>query len=42
MDVYELAKKYYPHLWDDARIDALVAAGKLTKEQAQEIKGGAE
>lgn len=41
MDVYELAKKYYPQLWDDARIDALVSTGKLTEEQAQEIKGGA-
>ena len=40
MDVYELAKKYYPQLWDDARIDALVSAGKLTEEQAQEIRGG--
>ena len=27
MSVYELARKYYPRLWDDARIDALVQAG---------------
>lgn len=38
MTAYEMAKKYYPRLWDDARLDALVAAGKLTEEEAKEIK----
>lgn len=38
MTVYEMAKKYYPRLWDDNRIDALVAAGKLSPEEAKEIK----
>lgn len=37
MDVYELAKRYYPRLWDRERIEALAAAGKLTQEQAGEI-----
>ena len=35
--VYELAKKYYPTLWDISRLRALVAAGKLTQEQFEEI-----
>ena len=39
MNAFELAKKYYPRLWDAARLDALVAAGKLTPEQAAELKG---
>ena len=34
MNVYELAKKYYPKLWDKERIQALAAAGKLTEEAA--------
>lgn len=38
MTTYELAQKYYPRLWDAKRIDALVAAGKLTKAQATKIK----
>ena len=31
--VFELAMKYYPTLWDKARLDALLEAGKLTKEE---------
>lgn len=38
MNAYELAQKYYPVLWDDARIDALVEAGKLTQEQAAAVR----
>lgn len=38
MTVYEMAEKYYPRLWDDARLDALVEAGKLTAEEADEIR----
>ncbi len=38
MTVFELAKKYYPRLWDDRRLDALVAAGRLTEAEAQEIR----
>ena len=38
MTAFEMAKKYYPRLWDDSRIDALVAAGKLTEAEAKKIK----
>ena len=40
MTVYELAAKYYPRLWDDSRIDQLVQAGRLTQEEAEEIRKG--
>lgn len=33
MSVYEMAKKYYPRLWDADRIKALYEAGKLTEEE---------
>ena len=39
MSVYEMAKKYYPRLWDKARLDALVEAGRLTRTEADEIVG---
>ena len=39
MNVYELAKKYYPALWPKDRIEALVRAGKLTEEEAKEGTG---
>ena len=42
MDVFELAKKYYPRLWNRERILALVEAGRLTQAQAEEILKGAE
>lgn len=35
--VYEMAKMYYPQLWDKARLERLVEAGKLTIEQMDEI-----
>ena len=41
MTVYELAKQYYPRLWDEARLDQLVQAGRLTQEEAEEIKAQA-
>ena len=37
MNVYELAKKYYPRLWDKTRIEALYKAGKLTEEEYRSI-----
>ena len=37
MSVYELARRYYPRLWDKARLEALVAAGRLTEEEVAEI-----
>jgi len=34
---YELARKYYPRLWDKSRIRALTEAGRLTEEEYWEI-----
>lgn len=34
-----MAKLYFPRLWGEDRIRALVAAGRLTGEQAREIMG---
>ena len=39
MSVYELAKKYYPKLWDRDRLLRLVEAGKLTAAEFAEITG---
>lgn len=37
MTVYEMAKRYYPRLWGEGRLNALVAAGKLTEKEVEEI-----
>jgi len=37
MSVYEMARLYYPRLWDKSRLDALVEAGRLTEEEYQKI-----
>lgn len=37
MSVFEMAKQYYPRLWDKSRIEALVEAGRLTEQEAKEI-----
>ena len=37
MTVYEMAKKYYPRLWDIDRINALYEAGKLTEEESKKL-----
>lgn len=37
MTVFEMARKYYPLLWDINRIDSLFKAGKLTEEERKEI-----
>ena len=37
MNVYEMAKQYYPRLWDKSRLEALVAAGRLTEQERDEI-----
>jgi len=37
MSVFEMAKVYYPRLWDKSRIEMLVQAGRLTEEEAAEI-----
>lgn len=37
MSVAELARKYYPRLWDKSRMEALAAAGRLTEAEVREI-----
>ena len=39
-DVKEMAREYYPRLWDEARLDALVKAKKLTEAERDEIVDG--
>lgn len=39
MSVYELAQKYYPRLWDKARLEALLAAGRLSQEEFEQLVG---
>ena len=39
MSAYEMAKKYYPHLWEASRLVALVKAGKLSAEEFKELTG---
>ena len=40
MSVFEMAKKYYPKMWDIDRLNALLKAGKLTEEEYKEITEG--
>ena len=37
MTIFELAKKYYPRLLSLERLDALLAAGKLTQEEYDKL-----
>ena len=37
MSTYELAKKYYPRLWNIERLNTLLAAGKLTQEEYDDV-----
>ena len=37
MTVYELAQKYYPRLWDRERLEALLAAGRLSQEDFDQL-----
>ena len=39
MSVYEMAKKYYPRLWDKERLEALLAAGRLSQEGFYQLVG---
>lgn len=39
MTVFERAQAYYPRLWNRKRIEALVAAGRLTETEANIILG---
>ena len=41
VSVAEMAKNYYPKLWNDKRIAALVEAKKLTAEEAKAIREAA-
>lgn len=36
---YEMARRYYPRLWDKQRLEALVLAGRLTAEEYKDITG---
>lgn len=40
MTVKELAEKYYPRLWPEDRLQALVMMGKLSPDEVEEIKAG--
>ena len=37
LSVKEMAQLYYPRLWDKDRLQALVAAGRLTPLEMREI-----
>ena len=37
MSVYELSQKYYPRLWDRERLEALLAAGRLSQEEFDQL-----
>ena len=37
MTVFETAQKYYPRLWSIDRLNALLEAGKLSKEEYDTI-----
>lgn len=39
MTVKEMAKNYYPKLWNIERLKALVAVNKLSEEDFKEITG---
>ena len=39
MTVYELAQKYYPRLWARERLEALLAAGRLTQAEFDQLVG---
>lgn len=36
--VYDMARAYYPRLWDDGRLNQLIAAGRLSAEEAAQIR----
>lgn len=40
MTVLEMAEKYYPAFWSRERLEALVAAGRLTRAEADAVLGG--
>lgn len=42
MSILDMVKKYYPRLWNRERVLALVQAGRMTQEEAEEILEEAE
>ncbi len=42
MSVYELAEKYYPRLWSRERLEKLVEAGRLSREELERLVAGKE
>ena len=42
MNVFEMAKKYFPRLWSKERLKALLNAGKLTKVEYLSLTEGEE
>lgn len=42
MTLYELARKYYPRLWDRERLEALLAAGRLSQEEFDQLTAAEE
>lgn len=38
MTILDLARRYYPRLWDDRRLEMLVEAGQLTRQEVEEVK----
>ena len=39
MSVYLLAQKYYPRLWNKERLEALVAAGRPSQAEFDQLVG---
>lgn len=39
MSVFEMARKYYPRLWSLERLNALLEAGRLTREEYDALTG---
>lgn len=37
--IYEKAKKYYPHRWNDSMLRNLVDKGRLTKDEYEAVTG---
>jgi len=42
MSAFEMAQQYYPRLWSKARLDTLLAAGKLTQAEYNQLTAPAE
>lgn len=38
MTILDLARRYYPRLWDDRRLEMLVEVGQLTWQEVEKVK----